>query len=127
ALLSCQKRIEREVAAIPQRRGMGSTLTLCYIVWPKMFVVHVGDSRCYLMRGGHLQPLTRDHTLAHWDAESEPGNGSPPGRGLPNSNGKNKLKHPLAHVLWNVIKHRIPTPAPWSCRWVIPSFCVRMG
>lgn len=63
-LLACQRTIERETSAIPQRRGMGSTLTLAYIVWPRMFVVHVGDSRCYLLRDGMMQRLTRDHTVA---------------------------------------------------------------
>jgi protein phosphatase len=27
-------------------------------------VAHAGDSRCYLVRGGQAEPLTRDHTLA---------------------------------------------------------------
>jgi len=28
-------------------------------------VAHVGDSRCYLIRGGHATALTRDHTFAN--------------------------------------------------------------
>jgi serine/threonine protein phosphatase PrpC len=44
--------------------GMGTTLTGAYLVGGNLFVVHVGDSRCYLFREGHLQQLTRDHTLA---------------------------------------------------------------
>jgi protein phosphatase len=45
-------------------RRMGTTLTLAYVTWPLLHIAHVGDSRCYLLRGGALSRLTRDHTLA---------------------------------------------------------------
>jgi serine/threonine protein phosphatase PrpC len=44
--------------------GMGTTLTMAYVVWPQLHVVHVGDSRCYLFREGELKQITRDHTMA---------------------------------------------------------------
>jgi len=47
-----------------QEKSMGSTLTMAYVLWPHCFVVHIGDSRCYLMRNGRLDPLTTDHTVA---------------------------------------------------------------
>jgi protein phosphatase len=43
---------------------MGTTLTMAYVVWPRLYVVHVGDSRCYLFRRPELQQITKDHTLA---------------------------------------------------------------
>jgi protein phosphatase len=43
---------------------MGTTLTLAYIMFPTLYVAHVGDSRCYLMRAGTLSQLTDDHTVA---------------------------------------------------------------
>ncbi len=43
---------------------MGTTLTLAYVLYPVLYVAHVGDSRCYLYRSGQLSQLTRDHTLA---------------------------------------------------------------
>ena len=52
------------------RRGMGTTLTLAYLLWPRMYVVHAGDSRCYLLREGQLTQLTRDHTVAEQLAQS---------------------------------------------------------
>jgi protein phosphatase len=46
------------------RQGMGTTVVACLVVDPSYIVVaHVGDSRAYLLRGGRLQPLTRDHTI----------------------------------------------------------------
>ncbi|HEX4883177.1 MAG TPA: protein phosphatase 2C domain-containing protein [Casimicrobiaceae bacterium] len=44
--------------------GMGTTLTSAYSVGNDLFVVHVGDSRAYLLRGGQIRRITRDHTLA---------------------------------------------------------------
>ena len=44
-------------------RGMGTTLTAVLTEDAKAHVVHVGDSRAYLLRDGALQQLTEDHTL----------------------------------------------------------------
>ena len=33
------------------------------VVWPRAFIVHVGDSRAYQLRAGKLQQLTRDQTV----------------------------------------------------------------
>jgi protein phosphatase len=44
--------------------GMGTTMTLVYSVGVHLFLIHVGDSRAYLFRRGHLEQLTRDHTVA---------------------------------------------------------------
>jgi serine/threonine protein phosphatase PrpC len=63
ALQSCQNSIETAVAQHPEMRGMGTTLTMAYIVWPRAFVVHVGDSRCYLLKDRRLEQITRDHTV----------------------------------------------------------------
>jgi len=35
-----------------------SSLTLAYLLWPHLFVVHTGDSRCYLLRNGRIRQLT---------------------------------------------------------------------
>jgi protein phosphatase len=50
--------------AQPRLSGMGTTLTACYTAGPELFVLHAGDSRAYLYRGGALRRLTRDHTRA---------------------------------------------------------------
>jgi PPM family protein phosphatase len=47
-----------------ERQGMGTTVVACLVVEPDRVVVgNVGDSRAYLLRGGRLQALTRDHTV----------------------------------------------------------------
>ncbi len=43
-------------------RGPATTLTMVALVWPRAYVVHVGDSRAYYLRRGRLQQLTRDQT-----------------------------------------------------------------
>lgn len=48
----------------PARRGMGSTLTVAYLIWPMLYVLHVGDSRCYVLRDDTLELVTKDQTLA---------------------------------------------------------------
>ena len=45
-------------------RGMATTLTLYLGVWPRAFLLQVGDSRCYLLRDGELTQITRDQTMA---------------------------------------------------------------
>jgi serine/threonine protein phosphatase PrpC len=45
-------------------RGMATTLTLYLGVWPRAYLLQVGDSRCYLLRGGELTQITRDQTMA---------------------------------------------------------------
>ena len=43
-------------------RGMGTTLTMARTMGRDLQIVHVGDSRAYLLRASHLLRLTRDHT-----------------------------------------------------------------
>lgn len=64
AVLNCEEVITAESEAVPKHSGMGTTLTVAYVFWPTLYVVHVGDSRCYLHRGDTLEQITRDHTLA---------------------------------------------------------------
>jgi protein phosphatase len=63
--VSVGERTVRQEATRPDASAhMGTTLTLAYILWPHLFVAHVGDSRCYLLRDEQLTRLTTDHTMA---------------------------------------------------------------
>lgn len=48
-------------------RGMGTTVVGCVFVpsASRVYVGHVGDSRCYRVRKGRLEQLTRDHSLVN--------------------------------------------------------------
>lgn len=48
----------------PAKSKMATTLTMYLGVWPKAYLLQVGDSRYYLMRGGELTQISRDQTLA---------------------------------------------------------------
>ena len=47
-----------------EQHGMGTTVVACLVIEARRAIVgHSGDSRAYLLRGGRLQVLTRDHTI----------------------------------------------------------------
>ncbi|QGP92992.1 Protein phosphatase PrpC [Neomoorella glycerini] len=54
--------VYRSSLASRERAGMGTTMTAVWIVGPKGFLVHIGDSRAYLFRDGQLEVLTNDHS-----------------------------------------------------------------
>lgn len=47
----------------PSREGMGTTVTAALLHDDAIGLAHIGDSRAYLLRGGELSQLTRDHTF----------------------------------------------------------------
>jgi protein phosphatase len=62
--------VERACAVIfeaaqadPDLAGMGTTVTAALVDGHSAFVAHVGDSRAYLLRGGHIYQVTQDHSL----------------------------------------------------------------
>jgi protein phosphatase len=63
SVMRAHKRVLSLGSRDPTRAGMATTLTLAYIVWPKAYVIQVGDSRCYHLRDGELLRVTRDQTL----------------------------------------------------------------
>lgn len=52
-----------ETFRLHTRGGPATTLTLAMVVWPSAYIVHVGDSRVYHLRGDTLRRLTRDQTV----------------------------------------------------------------
>jgi serine/threonine protein phosphatase PrpC len=50
----------------PNVKAPATTLTLVLLVWPRAYLVHVGDSRAYVRRRGRVQPLTRDQTFGEY-------------------------------------------------------------
>src|SRR6266705_3255073 len=64
AALRVHQDIQRNSPTGPLQAYMATTLTLWIGVWPRAYLLQVGDSRCYLLRNGELMQLSRDQTLA---------------------------------------------------------------
>ena len=47
----------------PQYTGMGTTLVVCVFQGDRLLLGHIGDSRCYRLRGSQFQQITKDHSL----------------------------------------------------------------
>ncbi len=63
AVQSANQLIHEAAQNDADKRGMGATVVAAWLSGLRLSVVHVGDSRAYLFRGGTLQRLTSDHTL----------------------------------------------------------------
>ncbi|HVQ07605.1 MAG TPA: PP2C family serine/threonine-protein phosphatase [Allosphingosinicella sp.] len=79
----------RQILAESKKRGkrMGSTLVMLIIEGPRYAILWAGDSRAYLMRGGKLVQLSRDHTQVQEMVA----------RGLMTP--EQALGHPMGHIL----------------------------
>lgn len=77
--------------AAPDDSGMATTLTMAHILWPRAYVVHIGDSRCYHLHGGQLELLTRDQTLSQAMVEAG------------NLTEEQAARSPYAHVLMQAV------------------------
>jgi serine/threonine protein phosphatase PrpC len=66
-LLNSLHTIDAEISHVAsdeiELRGMGTTLTALLIRDDRVALLHVGDSRCYRLRGNTFEQLTHDHTV----------------------------------------------------------------
>jgi PPM family protein phosphatase len=66
-LLNSLHTIDAEISRVSsdeiELRGMGTTLTALLIRDGRVALLHVGDSRCYRLRGNTFEQLTHDHTV----------------------------------------------------------------
>jgi protein phosphatase len=91
ALAKCDEKVQARARKDADLRRMATTLTMAYVVWPRLYVVHAGDSRCYLLRGSELEQVTTDHTVAQQMVESGI---------LPADRAETSR---FSHVLWNAV------------------------
>jgi serine/threonine protein phosphatase PrpC len=63
SLTRANARIFSEAQSNPELRGMGTTTSVLAVRDHHGWLAHVGDSRIYLVRDGHIQQLTDDHSL----------------------------------------------------------------
>ncbi len=64
AAMQSHAHVIEEAEADPERRGMATTLTVFIGVWPRAYLLQVGDSRFYVHCDGELTQMTRDQTMA---------------------------------------------------------------
>ena len=64
AALRCHDDLIRRAKEAPGGLSMATTLTLFIGIWPKIYLVQIGDSRYYLLREGVLTQVSRDQTIA---------------------------------------------------------------
>jgi serine/threonine protein phosphatase PrpC len=79
-------RIHESASKNPHLRGMGTTIVAFIIKGDAAFVAHVGDSRCYRVRNGDVQLLTRDHSLLEDYKEARPDMTEEEARNFPHKN-----------------------------------------
>jgi protein phosphatase len=94
-------------AAVEVERSGATTLTLVCIRWPRGYLVHVGDSRCYRLREGRLEMLTKDQTMAQAMIDA-------------GALTESQAEHtPLKHVLYSVLggSRAEPYVLTADCRW----------
>lgn len=62
--------IFRAAESQPQYAGMGTTLVVALFYDNRVTIAHIGDSRCYRLREGRFEQLTRDHSLLQEQIDS---------------------------------------------------------
>lgn len=62
--LRVHEALTQRAEQLPAWRGMATTLTLFLGVWPRIYLLQVGDSRYYFLRDGTLTQVSRDQTMA---------------------------------------------------------------
>jgi PPM family protein phosphatase len=63
ALTEANQRILKAIEEHPAHEGMGTTVTMLLLHDSTAIMLHVGDSRGYLLRGPQLHQITKDDTL----------------------------------------------------------------
>jgi len=63
AVQAANERVLAHASLGTSREGMGTTLTVAWVLGSHAYVAHVGDSRAYLIREGSIVRITSDHSL----------------------------------------------------------------
>jgi len=73
AIKQANKKIHEAATRDVRMTGMGTTVVIGQIFEEKFYIAHVGDSRCYRVREGVVEQMTRDHSLLEDYKEARPG------------------------------------------------------
>ncbi len=59
-------RVRSQAEQAPDRSGMATTLTMAHVLWPRVYIVQIGDSRCYHARASEITQVTKDQTVVQY-------------------------------------------------------------
>lgn len=91
AVLRTDRLVRKKATVRPSLAHMGTTLSCLLLSGGSSFIAHVGDSRIYRWRRGHLTCLTTDHTFVQemiFEGEIDP---------------VQAHRHPMRHLLTNAV------------------------
>lgn len=91
AVLRADRLVRQKAAIRPSLAHMGTTLSCLLLSDGRSIIAHVGDSRIYRWRRGHLTCLTTDHTFVQemiFEGEIDPAQAE---------------RHPMRHLLTNAV------------------------
>jgi protein phosphatase len=96
-------------------KSMATTLTLFLGVWPSIYLLQVGDSRCYRLKNGELAQVTRDQTMAQELMDL--------GVMAPTEASRSRLSHVLSSAIGGQSSMPIVTriPAEWHNAYLLCS------
>jgi serine/threonine protein phosphatase PrpC len=69
-IAAANKGIYEAAQARPECAGMGTTIVTAVFCGNRVSIGHIGDSRCYRLRGDKFEQLTRDHSLLQEQIDS---------------------------------------------------------
>ena len=69
-IAAANKGIYEAAQSRPECAGMGTTVVAAVFHGNRVSIAHIGDSRCYRLRGGKFEQLTRDHSLLQEQIDS---------------------------------------------------------
>jgi protein phosphatase len=103
AALSAHEAVRAGAEARPEEEGMATTLSIGVVVYPWLYVVQVGDSRCYFYEDGAIRQVTRDQTVAQdlvdeGVLEAERAQASPLSHMLSSAIGANEARPEISRV-----------------------------
>jgi serine/threonine protein phosphatase PrpC len=80
------QRIFEAAAKDARLKGMGTTVVISQIAGDRLYIAHVGDSRCYRIRGEDVHQMTRDHSLLEDYKDARPDMSDEEQRKFPHKN-----------------------------------------
>jgi len=69
-IAAANKGIYEAAQSRPECAGMGTTVVCAVFHGNRVSIAHIGDSRCYRLRGDRFEQLTRDHSLLQEQIDS---------------------------------------------------------